>query len=57
MNDLNLSSIANSLESIAESIGTLYNIDDEISKLAEDIRDLNNRVDCLSDKVGELKNE
>lgn len=57
MNDLNLSSMAASLETIAESIGVLYHIEDEISKLAEDIRDLNNSVDYLSDKIGELKNE
>lgn len=57
MNDLNLSSMTNSLETIADSIGALYHIEDEISKLAEDIRDLNKSVDYLSDKVGELKNE
>lgn len=57
MNDLNLSSMANSLQTIADSIGGLYHIEDEISKLAEDIRDLNKSVDYLSDKVGELKNE
>lgn len=57
MNDLNLSSMATSLQYIADTIGALYHIEDEISKLAGDIRDLNNSIDCLSDKVGELNNE
>lgn len=57
MNDLNLSSIAYSLESIADTIGALYHIEDEISKLAEDIRDLNKSIDYLTDKIGELKHE
>jgi hypothetical protein len=57
MNDLNLSSMAASLQTIAETIGALYHIEDEISNLAGDVRDLNNSLDCLSDKVGELKNE
>ena len=57
MNDLNLSSMASSLETIADTLGALYHIEDEISRLTEDIRDLNNTLDCLSDKVGELKNE
>lgn len=57
MNDLNLSSIANSLELIADSVGELYLIQDEISKLVEDVRDLNKSVDYLTDKIGELKHE
>lgn len=57
MNDLNLCSMTASLQTIADSIGALYHIEDEISKLAEDVRDLNNSVDYLSDKVGELKHE
>lgn len=57
MNDLNLSSMAASLQTIAETIGALYHIEDEISRLAEDIRDLNKSVDYLTDKVGELKHE
>lgn len=49
--------MADSLQTIAETMGGLYHIEDEISKLAEDIRDLNKSVDYLTDKVGELKHE
>ena len=55
MNDLNLSTIANSMAEIADTIGALYHIEDEISKLAEDIRDLNKSIDYLTDKIGEIK--
>ena len=57
MNDLNLSSMANSLNTIADTLGGLYHIEDEISKLAEDVRDLNKSIDYLTDKIGELKHE
>ena len=57
MNDLNLSDMASSLNTIAETIGALYHIEDEISKLAEDVRDLNTSIDYLTDKIGELKHE
>ena len=57
MDDLNLSSMASSLSTIAETIGSLYNIEDEISKLGEDVRDLNTSIDYLTDKIGELKHE
>ena len=49
--------MANSLNTIAEAIGGLYHIEDEISKLAEDVRDLNKSIDYLTDKIGELKHE
>lgn len=57
MNDLNLAEMANSLNTIAETIGALYHIEDGISKLAEDVRDLNTSIDYLTDKIGELKSE
>ena len=57
MNDLNLSEMAASLNTIADTIGALYHIEDEISKLAEDVRDLNTSIDYLTDKIGELKHE
>lgn len=57
MNELNLATIAASLQVIAETLGTLTFIEDEISKLSENIKDLNNSLDYLTDKVGELKNE
>jgi hypothetical protein len=57
MNELNLATMAASLQVIAETLGTLTFIEDELSKLREDIRDLNTSLDYLSDKVGELKNE
>lgn len=57
MNDLNLSSMAASLQTISDTIGALYHIEDEISKLAEDVRDLNKSIDYLTDKIGELKHE
>lgn len=57
MNDLNLSSIASSLETIASEIGTLRHIDDGIDKLSDYLSDLKESIDYLSDKIGELKNE
>jgi peptidoglycan hydrolase CwlO-like protein len=54
MNDLNLSSIASSLETIASEIGNLVCIEDSIDKLAEDVRDLNQSLDFLNDKIGEI---
>lgn len=57
MNDINLSSIASSLETIASEIGTLRHIDDGIDKLGDYLNDLNQSIDYLSDKIGELKNE
>jgi hypothetical protein len=57
MNDLDLASMANSLNTIADTIGALYHIEDEISRLAEDVRDLNTSIDYLTDKIGELKHE
>lgn len=47
--------ISTSLEGIADDIGVLHHIEDEISKLASDIRDLNNSLCYLTDKIGELK--
>lgn len=57
MNDLNLSSMADSLQIIADTLGGLYHIEDEISKLADDVRDLNKSIDYLTDKIGELKHD
>ena len=54
MNDLNLSSIASSLETIASEIGTLTCIEDSIDRLAEDIMDLIQSLDYLNDKIGEI---
>lgn len=50
-----LSSITTALQTIADEIGALTNIEDEISKLGEDLRDLNTSIDYLTDKIGELK--
>ena len=52
---LELSLITTALQTIADEIGTLTNIEDEISKLREDLKDLNNSIDYLTDKIGELK--
>lgn len=52
---LDLSLIATALQTIADEIGTLTCIEDEMSKLAEDLRDLNTSIDYLTDKIGELK--
>ena len=54
MNDLNLSAIASSLENIASEIGILTCIEDSIDKLSEDIRDLNQSLDFLNDRIGEI---
>ena len=54
MNDLTLSSIASSLVTIASEIGNLTHIDDSIAALGEDIRDLNQSLDFLNDKIGEI---
>ena len=57
MNDisLDLSLITTALQTIADEIGALTCIEDEISKLSEDLRDLNTSIDYLTDKIGELK--
>lgn len=52
---LDVSLIAKCLQTIADEIGTLTHIEDEISKLAEDVRDLNRSIDYLTDKIDELK--
>ena len=49
---LELSLITSALQTIAEEIGTLANIEDEISKLAGGVRDLNTSIDYLTDKIG-----
>lgn len=55
--DLDIKSIATSLTEIANCISALYHIEDEISKLADDVRDLNTSIDYLTDKIGELNDK
>ena len=49
---LDVSLIVKCLETIADEIGALTCIEDEISKLSEDVRDLKSSIDYLTDKIG-----
>ena len=53
--DVYLSGIERALIDLGNYCSDIGAISDEISKLAEDIRDLEKSIDYLTDKIGETK--
>ena len=55
--NIDLSSIARSLEVIAESLDRAFDISDELEGIGCAISDLNNSVELISDKLEEMNND
>lgn len=57
MNDIYAASIDNTLSIIADELGHLYDIADEIDKLNQTLDDVNNNLDYLNDSIDDIKKE